>query len=284
MHELNDEVFLFFSRFIESEIGIQYNETNRYLLLSRIQNIAKFLNFSDIDSLWKDIKTHGVNESAKSLILDIATNNETSFFRDPHVFDFFKNEFILNIMKNKDKIRIWSAAASTGQEAYSLAMIMSELNEKGLNKSYEIIATDISERVLKQAENGTYSQLEIQRGLPMNLMVKYFDQVSIDNSSLPFYKVKKELSSHIKFMQLNLLNPWHHQGNFDIIFCRNVLIYQSVENKKQIISRFAKMLLPGGYLILGGAESLLQLSNDYDLEVFGNASVHKLKADIVQNI
>ncbi len=278
MDDFSDQVFKYFSSLIENEIGIQYNETNKFLLYSRIQNLIKFLNIPTIDFLWNDIQKNGLNSSAKSLILDMATNNETSFFRDPHVFDFFKNYFIQNAMEKKDKIRIWCAATSTGQEPYTLAMIMSELKEQGINKPYELLATDISERVLKQAESGIYSQLEIQRGLPAHLMVKYFDQVSLELSSLPFYKAKPKLSANMTFKQLNLLQFRHDFGMFDIIFCRNVLIYQSIENKKLVINKFSKMISPGGYLVLGGSESLMQLSTDFDLEVHGNASVHKLKS------
>ncbi len=278
MDDLTDQVFKYFSSLIENEIGIQYNETNKFLLYTRLQNLIKFLNIPNIDFLWNDIQKNGLNSAAKSLILDMATNNETSFFRDPHVFDFFKNYFIQKAMEKKDKIRIWCAATSTGQEPYTLAMIMSELKEQGINKHYEIFATDISERVLKQAESGIYSQLEIQRGLPANLMLKYFDQVSLELSSLPFYRVKPQLSSMITFKRLNLLQFIHDFGVFDIIFCRNVLIYQSVENKKQVINKFAKMITPGGYLVLGGSESLIQLTTDFDMEIHGNASVHKLKS------
>lgn len=279
MEDFKDHVFKYFSKLIETETGILYDENNKFLLYNRLQNLVKFLNIPDIDYLWNDIQKNGLNIAAKTLVLDMATNNETSFFRDPHVFEFFKTQFVQKIMEKKDHIRIWCAATSTGQEPYSLAMIMSELKSNGINKLYEILATDISERVLNQAKSGTYSQLEIQRGLPAPLMIKYFDQISLESSSLPFYRVKPELSAHIKFKQLNLLNNWPDLGTFDIIFCRNVLIYQSVENKKQVIARFAKLLSPGGYLILGGAESLLQLSSDFDLEMYGNTSVHKLKSD-----
>ena len=278
MEDFNENIFKYFSTLIETETGIQYDETNKFLLYSRLQNLIKFLNVPNIDFLWNDIQKNGLNNSAKTLILDIATNNETSFFRDPHVFDFFKSEFVTKKMEKKDKIRIWCAATSTGQEPYTIAMIMSELKENGIKKTYEILATDISERVLNQAKSGTYSQLEIQRGLSASLMLKYFDQVSVELSTLPFFRVKPELSSHITFKQLNLLQNWPDFGMFDIIFCRNVLIYQSIENKKQIISRFSKILSPGGYLVLGGSESLLQLSSDFDVEIYGNASVHKIKS------
>ncbi|WP_186647329.1 CheR family methyltransferase [Fluviispira vulneris] len=278
--EFSDSIFKYFATLIEKETGIQFDEANKYLLLSRLENLVKFLNFPDVLSLWNDIQKNGLNQAAKLLLLDSATNNETSFFRDPKVFDFFKNHFVTNIMAQNPKIRIWCAATSTGQEPYTIAMIMAELKAQGIAKSYEIFGTDISDRVLKQAASGTYSQLEIQRGLPANLMIKYFEQISVESSNFPSFKAKPELSAFMTFKQMNLLHEWPDFGTFDIIFCRNVLIYQSKENKKNIISRFTKVLNPGGYLVLGGAESLLQLSDDFDFETYGNICVHKLKASV----
>lgn len=275
--DINEGIFKYFSLLIENEIGIQYDETNKYLLYNRLQNIVKILNFQDINELWKDIQLNGLQISEKSLILDMATNNETSFFRDPNVFEFFKNEFLLKIKSNSEKIRVWSAAASTGQEMYYVAMIFEELKEKGINKNYEILGTDISDRVLKQAENGMYSQLEIQRGLPAQMMVKYFEQVQTEDSTLPYYRIKPQLKSKITLKQINLLQYWPEIGRFDIIFCRNFLIYLSVENKKKIIDRFTKILNPEGFLILGGAESLIQLSERFEVVIYKNATVYKLK-------
>lgn len=280
MENYKDNLIKYFSSLIESETGIQYDDTNKYLLLTRIQSLLKLININSIDSLWNEIQTKGLNSETKSLILDLATNNETSFFRDPKVFEFFKTEFVPKIMANKNRIRIWCAATSTGQEPYSIAIIMAELKEQGINKNYEILATDISDRVLKQAEKGQYTQLEVQRGLSPEHLRKYFIEEISETSLVPIYKVKSEISSFITYKQLNLLHPWPNFEPFDIIFCRNVLIYQSLENKKNVISKFAKLLNPEGYLILGGAESLLQLSNDYDLINYNNVTVHKLKTEI----
>lgn len=277
MENYKDNLIKYFSSLIELETGIQYDESNKYLLLTRIQNLLKVINHNSIDSLWSDIQANGLNSTTKSLILDLATNNETSFFRDPKVFEFFKTEYVSKIMAGANKIRVWCAATSTGQEPYSLAMIMADLKESGVFKTYEILATDISDRVLKQAESGIYSQLEVQRGLTPENLKKYFSEINTDVNLTPAYKVKPDLSAFIRFKQLNLLQSWSGFEPFDIIFCRNVLIYQSVENKKAVISKFSKLLNPGGYLILGAAESLLQLSNDFDLENYNNITVHRLK-------
>lgn len=278
MDNYKDHLLNFFSTFIENETGIIYDNSNKYLLLSRVQSLIKQLNFNSIDSLWNDIQANGMNRQLKDLLLDMATNNETSFFRDPKLFDFLKNVYVPKIMTNANKIKIWCAATSTGQEPYSIAMVMNELKEQGIYKSYEIFGTDISDRVLKQAKSGIYSLLEVQRGLPSQYLKKYFDEIHIDNSTTPSYKIKPELSAFMTFKQLNLLQSWPMTEPFDIIFCRNVLIYQSIENKKGVISRFSRLLNPNGYLVLGGAESILQLSDDYEIESYENTTVHRLKS------
>lgn len=277
MDNYKDHLLSYFSNLIETETGIIYDESNKYLLLSRVQNLMKQLNLTSIDSLWNEIQAKGMSRQLKDLILDIATNNETSFFRDPKLFDFLKNIYVPKIMAQANKIRIWCAATSTGQEPYSIAMTMSELKEMGIHKSYELLGTDISDRVLQQAKSGIYSTLEVQRGLSSQLLSKYFEQIFLDGSSTPSYKVKPELTAFLTFKQLNLLQSWPMTEPFDIIFCRNVLIYQSIENKKSIIARFSRLLNPNGYLILGGAESILQLSDEYELESYENTTVHRLK-------
>jgi chemotaxis protein methyltransferase CheR len=271
------EVTKYFAELVENETGILYNSANAHLLENRLRDLAKAMGFSDVQALWNEVKTRGLRSNEREMVLDLATNNETSFFRDPEVFDFFKNEFIPKYTKPDIPIRIWSAACSTGQEPYSLAMILAQLRDSGFPRIYDFLVTDFSERVLKQAQSGIYSQLEVQRGLSAALLLRYFDQITSENTHLPTFKVKSELSRYMTFKRVNLLEPWQHKGPFDIIFCRNVLIYQDIENKSRVIARLASLLIPGGYLVLGGAESLLGLSNSFDMQIFGKACVYKLK-------
>jgi len=275
---ISPEIIKYFSSLIERETGIQYGPVNQHLLENRLRDLAKTLGFADVAMLWAEVQSRGLRGVERDTILDLATNNETSFFRDPEVFEFFKNVFVPQCTTPGRPIKIWCAACSTGQEPYSLAMTFDQLALAGMPRSYDLVATDISERVLKQAREGLYSQLEIQRGLAATLLLRYFEQTAVEGSSAPKFRVKPELKRSLSFQKLNLLEPWVNKGPFDIVFCRNVLIYQDVESKKKIISRLAGTLAPGGYLVLGGAESLLGLSSDFDMQLHGKACVYRLKA------
>lgn len=276
-NSIKAEILSYFASLIEKETGIVYAAANLHLLEGRLRDLAKLRNFVDVDSMWIEVQKRGLLPVEREMVLDIATNNETSFFRDPEVFDFFRNQFIAQDMALLSRVRIWCAATSTGQEPYSLAMIMAQLRDSGSAKGFEIFATDISDRVLQHAKRGIYSQLEVQRGLSPQLLQRYFESVSLEGSMLNNFRIKPELAQAIRFQKLNLLDPWPLIGTFHIIFCRNVLIYQSIENKKKVIARMADLLEPGGYLVLGGAESLIGLTNDFEMKIHGKACVYQLK-------
>jgi chemotaxis protein methyltransferase CheR len=278
MSKIDPQTVVYFAQLIEKEIGIQYNSVNSHMLENRLHDLAKSLGFSDFESFWSDLKNRTLRPSEKEAILDIATNNETSFFRDVEIFDFFENDFLPK--QTSSPLRVWCAASSTGQEPYSLAMVLAQLKDAGQARRYEILATDFSERVLKQAQSGLYSQLEVQRGLSPAMLARFFEPNPGEKPTSSRFKIKPELSSSITFKRLNLLDPWSHRDPFHIIFCRNVLIYQDVENKRKVIARLSSALTPGGYLVLGGAESLMGLSQDFEMQIFGKACVYKLKPNL----
>lgn len=277
---MEPEIISFFSALIEKEIGIRYEEANSHLLANRIRDLSRSLGYADYHLLWSDIRARGLKVTEREMILDLATNNETSFFRDPEIFEYFRSEFVPKWTRPDQVLRIWCAATSTGQEPYSIAMTLDQLSQAGVARKYSILATDYSKRVLDQAESGVYSQLEVQRGLPASLLVRYFDEVPPEAGRLGRFKIKSELGRSITFKRLNLLDQWSHSTQFDIVFCRNVLIYQDVQNKKNVIARIARNLAPGGILVLGGAESLLGLSSEFSLERFGNACVYRLQSSL----
>lgn len=268
----NQHILKFFADYIYKQLGIVYHEANYYQLESRLKDIAKQMDFDSIEVLYNNAKK-GIASQLRLLILDLATNNETSFFRDPHVFKMIKQYLIDRIpefVASKRTFQIWCAACSYGQEVYSLAMILDELQQQYSGFRYQILATDISERALKSAENGDYTQLQIQRGLPATKLVKYFEQRQGDYA----WGVKPVLKSHVTFKKLNLIEPFGSLGMFDLITCRNVLIYQNVENKKTIIERMYGRINDKGGFVLGTAESLFGLFDGFEMKRFEKATMY----------
>ena len=267
---LNDEqkILDFFSQFISEKTGIVYRPDNYYQLERRLLDTALQLGFENIDDFYNRYKT-GIYGPARSLLLDVSTNNETLFFRDRNVFKAFKH-LINEIPKDKiSNINIWSAASSTGQEAYSLAMLLEEWKTANSLRNYNIQGTDISDRVLEKARAGNYTQLEVQRGLPANLMVKWFEQKKTSkdsNESAQNWQISSELQKNVRFNKFNLIKDLFPIEKYDFVFCRNVLIYFDVETKAEVVKKLHKSLKPDGYLILGGSESLVGINSDFEKE------------------
>lgn len=263
----------YFSQFIQKELGIVYSEFNRFQLQNRLEEVSRIVGAADPVALQK-MAMEKMTPDLKQLILDIATNNETSFFRDPKLFKAVEDSALHSIAgANGANFRIWSAACSNGQEPYSLAMILDQIKDKSsLSTAPKILATDISSRVLEKAAKGRYSQLEIQRGLPAPLLIKYFKK---DDEN--FWTVSPALKAMVEFRKLNLLDSFSSLGQFDVIFCRNVLIYQNVENKIRILDKLTECLKPGGYLVLGAGESLIGLSENFETVKSNESIFYRLK-------
>lgn len=268
-----NEIFRFFAQYIEKELGIIYADHNSYQLQTRLEEVAKNLGFEKgIIQLYEEAK-RGIPGRMKSLLLDTSTNNETSFFRDEKVFKALAVIFKGLDGENVSPIRIWSAASSTGQEPLSTAIVLEEIG-KELKKElfYTITATDISSRVLEIAKKGSYSKLEVFRGLKEEYLNEYFSPVENDR-----YQAKSEILNKISYQAQNLKEKFLFSSSFDVILCRNVLIYQSVEGKKEILSRLEEELKPGGYLILGSGESLIGLSDSFEQNMMEGAVVYRKK-------
>ena len=270
----NQVILKFFADYIQSELGIIYVEANYFQLEHRLKDIATQLGYEDILALYQEARL-GISGQMKSLLLDLATNNETSFFRDQSIFKALSECIVPDLIKSGKKLSLslWSAASSSGQEVYSIAMEVDQARQTNHDiPVLKIFASDVSDTILKRAQQATYSQLEVQRGLPARLMIQYFDKNDDEK-----WVVKNSLRTGISFRKLNLLHHWGGIGPFDIIFCRNVLIYQSVENKIRIIKEMVSRLNPGGYLVLGAAESLFGLSQDFEQLVHGSAVFYRKK-------
>ena len=200
---------------------------------------------------------------AEKLISDVVeamTTNESFFFRDKLPFEHFQNFImpaLLATRASQKRIRIWCAAASTGQEPYSLAMVLKEMGKQIEGFRIEIIGTDLSTEVLEKAKAGIYSQFEVQRGLPINLLVKNFTQAG------DMWQLASDVRAMVQFRPLNLLRDFSNLGMMDVIFCRNVLIYFDQATKTDVIDRLAKLTAPDGFLSLGAAETVIGLTNSF---------------------
>ena len=276
----DESILKFFADYIEANLGIVYTHTNYFQLEHRLQDISHQLGMRNIDELYSKAKV-SIEGLFKNLLLDLATNNETSFFRDIYVFKSLGKFIIPSLLQSSinesnfvaKPLKIWSAAASSGQEIYSIAMELDACKKKDpLFPEVSLFASDISDTILKRSREGVYSQLEVQRGLPVKNLIEYFEQIDSNQ-----WRVKEFLRKQVEFRKLNLLEPWGGIGPFDVIFCRNVLIYQNVENKKRVVEQFIKVLQPGGYLVLGAAESLFGINEEFDQVTDEKAIVYRLK-------
>jgi len=233
---------------LEKQSGILLGENKQYLVVSRLSNFIQEKGLSSMSSLLDQIKGPSGNLLLKQVI-DRMTTNETLWFRDRYPFDYLKSTIVPEIrQKSRLNMRIWCAACSTGQEPYSIAM---QLEDMGILASAEILATDLSERVISKAREGIYQQIELNRGMPQDKLKRFFQQH--DGSD---WQVNNKLRNKVRFQPLNLLNTPYTLGKFDVIFCRNVLIYFSNDNKTKVINGLIDNLKPGGYLFLGASEAL----------------------------
>jgi chemotaxis protein methyltransferase CheR len=239
--------------------GLVLGADKHYLVESRLLPVARKAGVPDLAALVQKLKGAG----AEALIVDVVEammTNETFFFRDRIPFDHFRDTImpaLLNARARERRIRIWCAAASTGQEPYTLAICLKEMGKTLAGWHVEIIATDISGEALEKARSGIYSQFEVQRGLPIMMLVKYFTQVG------ELWQLTPELRGMVQFKEHNLLHDYARLGVFDVVFCRNVLIYFDQQTKIDVIGRLARAIAPDGYLVLGAAETVVGLSEAF---------------------
>lgn len=264
----------FFADYIQKELGIVYSEQIYYQLQQRLDKVVEYLKLKDADALYFLAVKEGITGDFRNFLLDIATNNETSFFRDIKVFSAIEKVIIPQLCSDfpgSFSFRIWSAASSFGQEPYSLAMLAYEAREKNSKlPRIEIRATDISDQALRRAQMGRYTQLEVQRGLESWRLEKYFTK--LENSE---WQLKPEISSLVDFSKKNLLEPFSSLGKFHIILCRYALIYQDTEKKKDIMDRLVQNLHPKGYLVLGGSESATSFVAELEQLDFAGAVIYR---------
>lgn len=271
---ISPEEYRDFRSFLESACGIVLGENKQYLVSSRLTRVMHEFGLKSFGELVTAVK-RDAQSPLRNRIVEAMTTNETSWFRDNHPFATLKERIFPELGKlRRNPIRVWSAACSSGQEPYSISMTVHEFqmsNPGAMSGEVSIVATDISPAIMNQAKSGRYDTLSMARGLSPERKQRYF---RVDGHMA---EVIPQIKARVQFRELNLLQSYALLGRFDIIFCRNVLIYFSSESKRDILERMARSLNPGGYLFLGGSESITGLSDAFEMVRHGGGVVYRLK-------
>lgn len=271
--EISTATFDYVRDLVGNQAGIVLEPEKHYLVDSRLMPIARRRGFASTDALVAHAKTSGDAELRNSVI-EAMTTNETTFFRDGEPFEALKHEVLPRLIKARESVKrlqIWCAASSTGQEPYSLAMLLQEHFPQLASWDVTILGTDLSEDVLTRARNAKYSQLEVNRGLPAVLLVKYFEKTGLEWT----VKSNAGLRERVRFDKLNLVKPWPPIGTFDVVMLRNVMIYFDVPTKQRIFSQLAGVLRHDGVLFLGSAETTIGIHAGFERETWRKTGFYK---------
>ena len=248
----------FLRKFLKERSGLDLSPDKQYLVESRLIPLARRAGLPGIAEIVQKIRIG--SEPLISDVVEAMTTNETFFFRDKIPFENLRETILpmmLQARASRRALRIWCAASSTGQEPYSIAMCLKEIGAALAGWRIEILATDLSQGVLEKSKAGIFSQFEVQRGLPIQMLVKHFTQVG------ELWQLNADIRAMVQHRQLNLLQDFSHLGTFDVIFCRNVLIYFDQDAKAGIFDRLARVIEPDGVLTLGAAESVVGISDAF---------------------
>jgi chemotaxis protein methyltransferase CheR len=270
---ITSEEYRAFRLFLEQASGIVLGDNKHYLVTSRLNGIMNEFSIASFSQLMEFIKR---DQKLRQRIMDAMTTNETSWFRDSYPYDVLKEKILPEAAKRRPaSYRIWSAACSTGQEPYSISMIVSEFQSSpfsGLGVDcVKIVGTDISSSVMQQAKKGCYEGISVTRGLSPERKKRFFKETET------CLEVTDEIRNRVSFRELNLMQSYSILGKFDVIFCRNVLIYFSQELKRDILKRMTQALNPDGFLILGGSESISGYSDEFELVKWNSGVIYRLK-------
>ena len=267
---MKPQSFEVFAALLRNGSGLVIGIDKHYLLESRLGPILKQQGLRDLDGLADRLRTGA--PAIERAVIEAMTTNESFFFRDEKPFTHFRSQALPKLAASRPataKLRIWSAASSSGQEAYSLAMILAECRATLAGRSVEIVGTDLAREQLARAQAGVYSQFEVQRGLPIAMLVKYFKK---DGAN---WQINDPLRAMVSFREWNLLADPRPLGSFDIVFCRNVLIYFDQPTKTRVLDAIARQMPPDGLLYLGGAETVLGITDRFSA-VPGERGVYAL--------
>lgn len=251
----------FLRAYLKVRSGLVLSADKQYLVESRLLPVARKAGLANLAELVAVLKL-AQDSSLSTTVVEAMTTNESFFYRDKVPFEHFRLTImpaLLAARRSSRSIRIWCAAAATGQEPYSLAMCLKELEAQIAGWRIELLATDLSGEVLEKARSGLYTQFEVQRGLPIQLLIKHFVQFG------EWWQIAPELRAMVRYRQLNLLADFSQLGSFDLIFCRNVLIYFDQETKTDVLNRLARVIAGDGYLVLGAAETVVGLTDRFKM-------------------
>ena len=276
-----NKAFLEFCDFLQSEAGIALEANKEYLVSSRLNRLMAARNIADLATLIHQVRLP-MNSELKQSVIDSMTTNETQWFRDSYPLQAFADEIIPTLLKDgHNSIRIWSAACSSGQEPYSLGMVIEEHRDAyrhlhSHKPDIKIVATDLSGQILQKARSGRYDKIEINRGLDSTRKKNFFTHTVV-NEKEEYWELDAVIKQQVTFQQHNLLDNYVGLGKFDVIFCRNVLIYFSAETKSDILIRMSRQLKPHGYLILGSSETTSNYTDLFKMEKVRGTAVYQLK-------
>lgn len=265
--------FDFVREMIRKKSGIVLEAGKEYLVEARLTTLARQQKLDSVSTLIERVKASSADPLHK-LVVDAMTTNETSFFRDVHPFEALKKVVIPALVASRNigkSLTIWCGASSTGQEPYTIAMTLRESIPDIDQWKITMIATDLSTEMIARSKAGRYNQIEVNRGLPATLMVKYFTKQGLE------WEISPKLRSMIDFREMNLLTPWPSMPPLDIVFMRNVLIYFDAETKKDILRRVRGLLRPDGYLFLGSAETTMGLDEGYERMQLEKSGCYRLR-------
>jgi chemotaxis protein methyltransferase CheR len=257
--------FEYLRKMMRDDAAIVLDEDKQYLAESRLASLLGKEGFPSVQKMLEELR-HGRSGELHRKVLDAMTNNETWFFRDLEPFEALRTCILPELIQQRQgerRLAIWSAAASSGQEAYSVAILLREQFPGLLSWDLNIFGTDISSKILQRARQGKYSQLEVNRGLPAKILAKYFERDGLD------WQLADTIRRMVTFQPINLAAPWREMRTVDVLFLRNVLIYFDVDQKRQILARVARTLAPDGYMFLGCAETTMNLSDEFERVPFG---------------
>ncbi len=256
---LSAAAFETFATLLKNRSGLVIGPDKLYLLETRLAPILKREQLRDLTALAEKLRSPA-NEALIKQVVEAMTTNESFFFRDDKPFVHFRNQALPRLLAARGAgapLRIWSAASSTGQEAYSIAMILTECRATVGNRKIEIIGTDLARDTLNRAREGQYTQFEVQRGLPVQMLMRYFKKE--ENN----WRISDAIRGMVQFREWNLLTDLKALGRFDVVFCRNVLIYFDQPTKTRVLEAVAQQMPPDGLLYLGGAETVLGITTRF---------------------